>query len=107
MSEPRKAKAEGTENGTQATPTNGAVAQGTPAPVPAEQNKPGVFKRIGLWCKKHKEALITGGISFAAGAATTAGAGYLMNKQAERRAAEAYVPVQQPEYDQNSLDPNV
>lgn len=74
----------------------------------AEEQKPGIFKRFGLWCKKHKEALITGGVSFVAGAAATVGTGMVLDRRNARRNAPA--PTVQPEYQEpmvNDLDPNL
>ena len=83
------------------------AASKKPAKKPEKtEEKVGFFKRIGRWCGRHKEALITGGIAFVGGAATTAGAGIVMNKRAERKARQqaTYIPEQE---DVSPFDPNV
>lgn len=78
-------------------------------PKTEEKEKVGVFKRIGNWIKTNKKALIAGGGGILVGAGTTLGVGYALNKRAERKQRDAYIPQeQQSTYVENdSLDPNI
>lgn len=71
------------------------------------EKKEGTLKKIGAWFGRHKEAIITGTVAFVGGAASTVGAGMIMNKRREKKANQsqpAYIP-EPPEV--SPLDPNI
>ena len=70
------------------------------------EKKEGVLKRIGNWCGRHKEAIITGTVAFIGGAASTVGAGMVMNKRREKKMQQSQ-PTYIPEPDVSPLDPNI
>lgn len=97
----------------QQQPNGGANPQaGNGGTQQTEQKKEGILKRFGNWCKCHKEAIVTGAVAFVGGAGTAIGAGYALNKHAERRAREmtaSCVAPQEPTVggDYSPLDPNL
>ena len=70
------------------------------------EKKEGTLKKIGAWFGRHKEAIITGTVAFVGGAASTVGAGMIMNKRREKKmqAPPAYIPESP---DVSPLDPNI
>ena len=70
------------------------------------EKKEGVLKRIGNWCGRHKEAIITGTVAFIGGAFSTVGAGMVMNKRREKKANQSQ-PAYIPEPEVSPLDPNI
>lgn len=69
-----------------------------------KEKKESIFKRAGKWCRKHKEALITGGVAFGAGFGSAIGSGIIMKKRAERKSRERNAYIAEEEV--NPLDPN-
>ena len=70
------------------------------------EKKEGTLKKIGAWFGRHKEAIITGTVAFVGGAASTVGAGMIMNKRREKKmqAPPTYIPEPS---DVSPLDPNI
>ena len=97
-----------TEKKTVETTENETTTEKKPvakAKVKTEEKKPNVFKRAWNWTKKNKKSIAACGASFVGGAATAVGTGILLNKRAEKKARNAYIPTEPQDYD--TLDPNV
>lgn len=74
--------------------------------VKKTEEKPGVFKRIGNWCKRNKKSIFACAGSFVGGAGAAIGGSMLYSKHQEKKRRNAYIP-QQDQVEYSPLDPNV
>ena len=72
-----------------------------------EAEKPGIFKRMGNWCKRNKKSIFACAGSFVGGAGAAIGGSMLYSRHQEKKRRNAYIQQPQEPTEYSPLDPNV